>query len=294
MEVTVELRTEPLTGAALLRWRVTPQRGVQRPLLRLVTTDRSGDAVPATGKIAPDGELSQLLSLARADLASELSGEQGPDVLLARVVELTLRWVPGTEHASVTRVVDEHTLRTSAATLNLYSSRAAAFTPIAELLAPVFAARASIAMGHTDDVHNLRQAIASRQTIGQAAGILMERHKLTAEEAFDRLVAASQNSHVKLREIAAGVAETGEEPDDIRPSWAAGTKSTGAHASKADGRADSLTVRRATLRRLRGCMNRYRCLPGPPPISPCDCSQSSRRPCSLTLCSTRCGNAATS
>jgi hypothetical protein len=29
---------------------------------------------------------------------------------------LTLRWVPGTEHASVTRVVDEHTLRTSAAT----------------------------------------------------------------------------------------------------------------------------------------------------------------------------------
>jgi ANTAR domain len=126
--------------------------------------------------------------------------------------------------------------RGAPATLNLYSSRAAAFTAIAELLAPVFAARASIAMGHADDVHNLRQAIASRQTIGQAAGILMERHKLTAEEAFDRLVAASQNSHIKLREIAAQVAETGEEPDDITPSWAAGTKSTAAHASKADGR----------------------------------------------------------
>jgi PAS domain S-box-containing protein len=296
--VVVELRTEPLTGAALLRWRFTPHRGEQRPLLRLVTADRPGNAAAT---VDTDGELSRLLSLARADLASELSDEQVPDVLLERVVELTLRWVPGTEHASVARVVDDHTLRNAAATgdtalacdklqnqtkqgpafdaiaehttirvddltqevrwpefaqhagetqvrsilvcelpvtrgapatLNMYSSEPAAFTAIAELVAPVFAARASIAIGHTDDVHNLRQAIVTRQTIGQAAGILMERHKLTAEEAFDRLVRASQNRHIKLRDIAAQITQTGEEPDDVTPSWAART-SGAANASRA-------------------------------------------------------------
>jgi PAS domain S-box-containing protein len=302
VDVTVELRTEPLTGAALLRWRFAPHRGEQRPLLRLVTTNRPGSATPATGSVDTDSELSRLLSVARADLASELSDEQGPEVLLQRIVELTLRWVPGTEHASVARVLDDHTLRTAAAsgdtalacdkvqnqteqgpafnaigehatirvddltqerrwpafaqraaetqirsvlvcelpvtrgapaTLNMYSSQPDAFTAIAELVAPVFAARASIAIGHTDDVHNLRQAIVTRQTIGQAAGILMERHKFTADEAFDRLVTASQNRHIKLREIAAQVVQTGEEPDEITPSWATRTSGTPRDASRA-------------------------------------------------------------
>lgn len=111
--------------------------------------------------------------------------------------------------------------RGAPATLNLFSSQPAAFTAMAELVAPVFAARASIAIGHTDDVHNLEQAIVYRQTIGQAVGILMERHKLTADDAFERLVTASQTSHIKLREIAAQVVETGEEPLNVTPSWAA-------------------------------------------------------------------------
>lgn len=103
LDVIVDLRTEPHTGAALLRWRLTPRSAEQRPLLRLVTGDGPGGDTSVPGGADRDGELSRLLSLARADLASELSGDRVPDVLLGRIVELTLRWVPGTEHASVTR-----------------------------------------------------------------------------------------------------------------------------------------------------------------------------------------------
>jgi len=54
----------------------------------------------------------------------------------------------------------------------------------------------------------LAEAIKSRATIDQAKGILMERHKLTADMAFD-LVRASQTRNVKLREIAAELVESG-------------------------------------------------------------------------------------
>ena len=98
--------------------------------------------------------------------------------------------------------------------LTLYSARRHAFRDAAELVVPVFAARASIALTHADRVLNLRRAIGTRQVIGEAVGILMERHRISADDAFERLVAASQNSHVKLRELATRVTETGEEPED--------------------------------------------------------------------------------
>lgn len=60
---------------------------------------------------------------------------------------------------------------------------------------------------------NLQQAIESHRVIGQAIGILVERHRLLPGQAFDRLKDASQNRNLKLREIAARVIETGAEPD---------------------------------------------------------------------------------
>jgi hypothetical protein len=100
------------------------------------------------------------------------------------------------------------------AVLSLYARRPAAFDAAAELVVPVFAARAAIAIAHADRVINLERAMQSRQMIGQAVGILMERHRLTAQQAFDTLVAASQESQLKLREVALRVTESGEEPSD--------------------------------------------------------------------------------
>lgn len=59
---------------------------------------------------------------------------------------------------------------------------------------------------------NLKQALDSSRDIGVAQGILMERYKITREEAFGLLTIASQNSNRKLRDIASYLAETGEIP----------------------------------------------------------------------------------
>ncbi len=60
-----------------------------------------------------------------------------------------------------------------------------------------------------DEVQNLSKALASRDIIGQAKGILMERNRLTADQAFDILSTASQRLNRKLHQIADELALTG-------------------------------------------------------------------------------------
>lgn len=60
---------------------------------------------------------------------------------------------------------------------------------------------------------NLRLALGTRELIGQAEGILMERERITAEKAFDILRHASQHLNVKLRDVAQRVVDTGEQPE---------------------------------------------------------------------------------
>jgi AmiR/NasT family two-component response regulator len=62
----------------------------------------------------------------------------------------------------------------------------------------------------------LNQALESRDVIGQAKGILMERNRVTADEAFDMLRRASQQVNRKLRDLAEDIASTGEEPPNLR------------------------------------------------------------------------------
>ena len=57
---------------------------------------------------------------------------------------------------------------------------------------------------------NLLKALESNREIGVAIGVLMARHGLTREHAFDVLRHASQNSNRKLAHLAAEVAETGD------------------------------------------------------------------------------------
>jgi ANTAR domain len=56
----------------------------------------------------------------------------------------------------------------------------------------------------------MRAAVVNRDLIGQAKGILMERHRITADAAFALLAEASQHKNVKLTEVAAHLVETGE------------------------------------------------------------------------------------
>jgi GAF domain-containing protein len=61
----------------------------------------------------------------------------------------------------------------------------------------------------------LQTALASRDLIGQAKGVLMARHDVDAETAFEMLRRTSQQTNVKLREVAQRLVET-ECPDPSR------------------------------------------------------------------------------
>ena len=64
---------------------------------------------------------------------------------------------------------------------------------------------------------NLRAALVTREIIGQAQGILMERERIAADQAFDILRRASQHLNLKLHEVARTLVETGESPPTASP-----------------------------------------------------------------------------
>jgi len=104
--------------------------------------------------------------------------------------------------------------------LNLYARYPRAFGVVDRgrglLLAALAALAVSTARTHEDEERraaHLHVALASREIIGQAQGILMERERITAEQAFDVLRRASQHLNVKLREVAQALVDTGERPD---------------------------------------------------------------------------------
>lgn len=94
--------------------------------------------------------------------------------------------------------------------LNLYANNPNAFTDHDESTAMLLAAHAAIAMKGNQDATNLRIALQSRDIIGQAKGILMERYKIGPAEAFDLLAMASQRTNRKLRDVADALDTTGE------------------------------------------------------------------------------------
>lgn len=96
--------------------------------------------------------------------------------------------------------------------LNLYAGAANAFTDESEQVGLLFAAHAAIAYVGVRKQTQLNQALISRDLIGQAKGILMERYGITGERAFLLLTRASQNSNQKLQHLAATLVEHGTIP----------------------------------------------------------------------------------
>ncbi|MER5374233.1 GAF and ANTAR domain-containing protein [Streptomyces sp. NPDC002553] len=96
--------------------------------------------------------------------------------------------------------------------LNLYSRRPGAFTEASELSGWLLASHAAVTFSSARTHAQLEQAIATRHLIGEAMGILMGRHQLSEEQAFDVLRRYSQENNVKLREVARLVCEKGAAP----------------------------------------------------------------------------------
>jgi GAF domain-containing protein len=96
--------------------------------------------------------------------------------------------------------------------LSLYAAQAAAFSDLHERVATLLATFAALALAEAQRADQLHDALGSRDVIGQAKGILMERHGVTADAAFGVLARVSQAENMKLAEIARRLAETGMLP----------------------------------------------------------------------------------
>ncbi len=92
--------------------------------------------------------------------------------------------------------------------LNLYSDTPRAFDETSEDYGLIFAAHAAVALVGAQQEAQLLQALLSRDLIGQAKGILMERYKITGEKAFLFLARLSQDTNTKLHDIAEEIIDT--------------------------------------------------------------------------------------
>jgi hypothetical protein len=88
------------------------------------------------------------------------------------------------------------------AALNLYSRQTGGFDTDTRLTAELFAVQAAMLIYGSKQASGLASAIESRDVIGRAKGILMERYTVGDDEAFQMLVRASQSTNLKLVDVA--------------------------------------------------------------------------------------------
>ena len=96
--------------------------------------------------------------------------------------------------------------------LSLYADQGAAFSDLHERVTILLATFAALALAEAQRADQMHDALGNRDVIGQAKGILMERHGVTADAAFGVLSRVSQAENMKLAEIARRFVETGEFP----------------------------------------------------------------------------------
>jgi hypothetical protein len=108
--------------------------------------------------------------------------------------------------------------------LNFYSSERDALRPGQREEGSLFTAHAAVTLSNTKEllrrgekVEQLEEALETRTMIGQATGLLMAQDGLTSDQAFQKLVSVSQNSNLKLRDIAQKYVQSWEDKSSDQP-----------------------------------------------------------------------------
>jgi hypothetical protein len=99
---------------------------------------------------------------------------------------------------------------TGGATLSLFGFRAQAFGTRSEAIGAVLAGHASIALMSQKRELQFKAALATRDVIGQAKGMIMERFGVDADRAFSMLRALSQESNTPVRDLAARLVDSAD------------------------------------------------------------------------------------
>lgn len=193
----------------------------------IVLATRAVDAADAVSITLTDGDGYRTSNTTSSDALAideaQYAGGDGPCLkavrsshqLQATIGPATAHWPLFTERATelgVTAVLSTPLItppRTALGALNVYSHRDEEFVDAARATAEIIGALAAVVMGSALDLRDckqlnvqLRDAVASREIIGEAKGILMERQSCTRQEAFDMLRRASQRENRKLRDLA--------------------------------------------------------------------------------------------
>jgi len=101
-----------------------------------------------------------------------------------------------------------YTSENTAGALNLFSLRPHAFNGESEAIGAVLAAHAASAIIASRHGEQLEAALNTRDTIGQAKGVIMERFNVDAVRAFEMLRKLSQTTNTRLIDIAQRVIDT--------------------------------------------------------------------------------------
>ncbi|MET9913136.1 GAF and ANTAR domain-containing protein [Streptomyces sp. NPDC006476] len=170
---------------------------------RAVTLASCGEMVEASDRL--QGELAEGPCF---DLARGMKGADGERVF--RIADLTGPQPTWPRFAAAARDLGIgsmtgvllYTHDEDFGALNLYSRRPGAFGEDIETAGWLLASHAAVALADARTIDQLEDAMKTRHAIGEAMGILMERHKLSEDDAFDVLRRISQQHNIKLRDVA--------------------------------------------------------------------------------------------
>jgi GAF domain-containing protein len=91
--------------------------------------------------------------------------------------------------------------------LNVYAEEPNAFDDHSEEIGLIFATHSAVAWNSARRDEQFSRALASRDSIGQAKGMIMERYRVGAVQAFEVLRKLSQDGNVPLARIAQELVE---------------------------------------------------------------------------------------
>lgn len=177
---------------------LSPAEG--RPVTAIVVTDQFVSHIDQAQHDTGEGPAMTSLQERRTVRVDDLAADPRWPRFAARATQLGV---------SSILAVHMSARREDLGVLTLYSHAAHAFDHDAVQIAQMFTAHAAAAMSTAQNVQHLTTALSNRDAIGQAKGILMERHKLSADQAFTVLTRASQNTNTKLADVAQHLIQTG-------------------------------------------------------------------------------------
>lgn len=146
-----------------------------------------------------------------------LDAAVGNPTVLCNDLREDLRWprfaeaaVAAGVHSILSFQLFTHSARMGA--LNLFGLESGVFTVEREAVGAMLATHAAIALIADDVRLQFQSALASRDIISQAKGMIMERFDVDAVRAFELLKRLSQNSNTRITDIAEQIVSRGSEP----------------------------------------------------------------------------------